>query len=97
MTSPEQFMSRGSQDDTFKAELKKLIVTACNRETDPAAIGDDDSLIGSDSTLGLDSLDVLQVNVAITQRYGVRIDDTKHARRVMKTINTLADFLRPGP
>lgn len=89
-------MPSGSQDEAFKAELKKLIVAACNRDTDPATIGDDDSLIGSDSVLGLDSLDVLQVNVAIAQRYGTRIDDTKHARRVMKTINTLADFLRPA-
>lgn len=89
-------MPAGSQDDAFKAELKKLIVAACNRDIDPASIGDTDSLIGSDSVLGLDSLDVLQVNVAIAQRYGTRIDDTKHARRVMKSINTLADFLRPA-
>lgn len=89
-------MPPGSQDDAFKAELKKLIVAACNRDIDPASIGDTDSLIGSDSALGLDSLDVLQVNVAIAQRYGTRIDDTKHARRVMKSINTLADFLRPA-
>jgi acyl carrier protein len=89
-------MPSGSRDSAFKLELKKLIVAACNRETAPDSIGDDDALIGSDSVLGLDSLDVLQVNVAIGQRYGVRIDDSKHARRVMKSINTLADFLRPG-
>jgi len=89
-------MPAGSQDEAFKTELKKVIVSACNRDMDPASIGDDDSLIGSDSVVGLDSLDVLQVNVALAQRFGVRIDDTKHARRVMKTINTLADFLRPG-
>jgi acyl carrier protein len=89
-------MPSGSQDSTFKLELKKLIITACNRETAPDSIGDDDPLIGSGSTLGLDSLDVLQVNVAIGQRYGVRIEDSKHARRVMKSINSLADFLRPG-
>jgi acyl carrier protein len=89
-------MSSGSHDPAFKLELKKLIVAASNRELAPESIGDDDSLIGSDSALGLDSLDVLQVNVAIGQKYGVRIDDSKHARRVMKSINTLADFLRPG-
>lgn len=90
-------MSRGSEDSAFKLELKKLIVSACNRDTDPAAIGDDDSLIGSDSALGLDSLDVLQVNVALGRHFKVRIDDSKHARRVMKSINSLADFIRPGP
>jgi acyl carrier protein len=89
-------MPSGSQDDTFKLELKKLIVAACNRDTAPESIGDDDLLIGTESVLDLDSLDVLQLNVAITQQYGKRIDDGKHARRVMKSVNTLADFLRPS-
>lgn len=89
-------MPSGSQDESFKLELKKMIVTACNRDIAPESIGDADSLIGSSSSIGLDSLDVLQLNVAIAQRYGVRIDDTKHARRVMKSVNALADFLRPG-
>jgi acyl carrier protein len=88
-------MPSGSQDNTFKLELKKLIVAACNRDMAPESIGDDDSLIGTDSALGLDSLDVLQLNVAIGQQYGARIEDSKHARRVMKSVNTLADFLRP--
>ncbi len=89
-------MPSGSQDSAFKLELKKLIVAACNRETAPDSIGDDDTLIGNDSALGLDSLDILQVNVAIGQHFGVRIDDSKHALRVMKTVNTLADYIRPG-
>lgn len=89
-------MPSGSQDDSFKLELKKMIVAACNRDIAPESIGDTDSLIGSSSAIGLDSLDVLQLNVAIAQHYGVRIDDTKHARRVMKSVNALADFLRPG-
>ena len=86
----------GSHDAPFKLELKRLIVAACNRDLAPESIGDDDTLIGTDSTLGLDSLDVLQLNVAIGRQYGVRIDDGKHARRVMQSVNALADFLRPG-
>ncbi len=89
-------MPSGSQDHAFKLELKKLIVAACNRDMAPESIGDDDSLIGADSALGLDSLDVLQLNVAIGQQYGARIEDSKHARRVMKSVNALADFLRPA-
>ena len=85
-----------TEDTQLKLELKKLIVQACNKELPPEAIGDEDALIGAGSMLGLDSLDVLQVNVAIMNRYGVRIDDSKHARRVMKSINTLADFVRAG-
>lgn len=86
----------GSHDTQFKLELKRLIVAACNRDLAPESIGDDDTLIGTDSTLGLDSLDVLQLNVAIGRQYGVRIDDGNHARRVMQSVNALADFLHPG-
>jgi acyl carrier protein len=89
-------MPAGSQDNAFKLEIKKLIVAACNRDIAPESIGDTDTLIGSDSALGLDSLDVLQLNVAIAQHFSVRIDDGKHARRVMKSVNALADFLRPA-
>ena len=89
-------MSAGSQDDALKNKLKQMIVQACNKDIDPASIGDEDSLIGQRSTVGLDSLDVLQINVAIMNEFNVRIEDSKHARRVMKSINTLADFIQPG-
>jgi acyl carrier protein len=87
-------MTFDTQDPGFKLELKKLIVEACNKDVAPESIADDDTLVGFGSSLGLDSLDVLQVNVALTQRYGVRIQDSKQARRVMKSINALADFIR---
>ena len=38
-------MASGSHDPDFKLELKKLIIAACNRETDPESIGDDEALI----------------------------------------------------
>jgi len=85
----------GSDDAALKRELKQLIITACNKEAAPDDVADDAPLIGPTSVLELDSLDVLQINVALQQRFGVRIDDGKHARRVMKSINTLADFVAP--
>ena len=69
---------------------------ACEKEVAPESIGDGDRLVGMRSVLGLDSLDVLQINVAIANKYNKRIEDSKHARRVMKNINTLADFIQPG-
>ncbi len=89
-------MQPGSQDDALKQDLKKLIIIASERDSDPMDITDDESLIGFSSRLNLDSLDVLQINVAIANHFGVRIDDSKHARRVMKNINSLADFIQPG-
>jgi acyl carrier protein len=85
----------GSRNEALKLELKQLIVAVCNKEIAPESITDDEPLIGVEAALGLDSLDVLQINTAIMQRWGVRIEDGKHARRVMKSINALADFVSP--
>jgi acyl carrier protein len=80
----------------LKRDLKQLIVQACNKDVAPETIADDVALIGPDSALGLDSLDVLQVNMAIQRHYGARIEDGKHARRVMKSIDRLAEFIQSG-
>lgn len=77
----------------LKLEIKRVIVDACELKIEPEAIGDDDLLIGAESDLGLDSLDALQAAVAISKRFGRRINDGKHARRVMRSVNTLADFI----
>jgi len=88
-------VAKGSENDELKLELKRIIVEACEKELSPESIGDTDSLVGFGSKLELDSLDVLQINVALANRYRVRIEDSKHARRVMKNVNALADFVQP--
>ncbi|MSQ58569.1 MAG: hypothetical protein EXR36_02695 [Betaproteobacteria bacterium] len=49
---------------------------------------------GEGSALELDSLDSLQAAVAISKRFGVRIRDSKDARRVMRRATSLAQFVR---
>jgi acyl carrier protein len=85
-----------SSDAELRIEIKRVIVDACELDIDPVSIGDDDTLIGSESKLGLDSLDALQAAVALSKRFGRRIHDGNHARRVMVTVNTLTKFVRSG-
>ncbi|MCP1727734.1 acyl carrier protein [Natronospira proteinivora] len=86
----------GSQDDQFKQSLKELILEETGKdELSPEQIADDEALFGPDTSLELDSLDGLQVSVALKQQFGVELNDSKRLRRVMANINTLADFLRP--
>lgn len=77
----------------LKLEIKRVIVEACELAIAPGSIGDDDLLIGSESALRLDSLDALQAAVALSKRFGRRIHDGNHARRVMRSVNTLAEFI----
>ena len=87
---------KGSLDERLKTELKQLIVTECDLSVDIAEITDDDPLFGRDSRLGLDSIDALQISIAIHNRYGIVITDRKQMRKVMRSINTFADCIQPG-
>lgn len=74
-------------------ELKQLVIDECQKDVTPADIGDDALLIGKKSALGLDSLDALQVSLAVKQRYGKAVEGGNKGRKVLMSINTLADFI----
>lgn len=79
--------------EALKLELKKMIIHECQKELTPAQIPDDAILIGSASGLDFDSLDALQISLAVQQRYGKRIDGNSETRNALTSINTLADFI----
>jgi acyl carrier protein len=74
--------------------LKTLIVDTCDKDCDPASITDDEILFGSDARLALDSLDALQLSIALQKRFGVRLTDSKETRRVFTNVASLACWLQ---
>jgi len=74
-------------------ELKRLIVDSCGKDCAATDLTDDEPLFGPDARLGLDSLDGLQISMALQKRYGVRLADSKAARRVLASVATLAEYL----
>jgi acyl carrier protein len=87
---------KGSLDNHLKKEIKTLIIENCELDIDVKDIDDDLPLFARKSELELDSIDALQVSIAIQNTYGIAIRDSKEMRRVMQSINTFADFLQPG-
>lgn len=81
--------------DTLKQQLKQLIVTECDKDIAPDSIDDDAILIGD--ALDLDSLDALQISMAVKNRYGVSIEGGPAARRALQSVNTLADTILNYP
>ena len=79
--------------DQLKRELKQLIVRECDKKLAPEQIVDDAILIGSQSALELDSLDALQIALAVKRQYGKRIDGSTQTRAALTSVNTLADFI----
>ncbi len=81
-------------EDELRLEIKRVIIAACEREMAPEAVDDQGVLVGANSVLDLDSLDALQAAVAVSKRFGIRIRDGNHARRVMASVNSLAEYIR---
>ncbi len=87
---------KGSLDNDLKNEIKTLIIENCELDIEVNDIDDDLPLFERKSELELDSIDALQISIAIQNTYGIAIRDSKEMRRVMQSINTFADFLQPG-
>jgi len=76
----------------LRAQIKRLIVTELNlKGRDPEGIEDDAALFGSG--LGLDSLDALQLAMAIEEKLGVRIPEGDEARSIFKSVRTIAEHV----
>jgi acyl carrier protein len=74
-------------------ELKKLIIETLKlEEVTPEDIEDEGQLFGDG--LGLDSIDALELVVALEKTYGVVIADSEVGERVFRSVNTLAQFVR---
>ena len=74
-------------------ELKTLSVEACDKDCDPASISDDELLFGPEAPLQLDSLDALQVSMAIKKKYGLRLPDSKETRRILANVGSMSEHL----
>jgi acyl carrier protein len=77
----------------LEAELKQLIVSSLSLEdVRPEEIVSDAPLFGSG--LGLDSVDALELAMAISRKYGVNIDsNSEENQRVFQSVRSLAAFI----
>ena len=55
-----------------------------------AEIGDETPLFGAGG-LGLDSVDALQIVVALDKNFGLKIADPAAAKQILQSVNTIAD------
>ena len=79
----------------LKADIKKMIVVTLNMEDiKPEEIEDDLPLFGGENTLGLDSIDAIELVMAVQREFKVRIDDQNLAREVLRDVNSIADFIQ---
>ena len=73
----------------LKSDIKQLIVENLMLQITPEEIGDDQAFFGPES-LGLDSVDALQLVVALDKKFGLKIQDPEEARQILQNVNTVA-------
>ena len=74
----------------IKQNVRKLMVENLMLQISPEEIGDDQPLFGPGS-VGLDSVDALQLVVALDKTYGLKIADPEAAKKILQNVNSIAE------
>ncbi len=75
----------------LREEIKQAIVRSLRLPISPQEIGDSMPLFGEG--LGLDSIDVLELVLELERSFGVSITDEETGSRVLRSVDTIADFI----
>lgn len=75
---------------SLNQRIKELMVENLMLQMQPGEIADDQALFGPDS-LGLDSVDALQLVVALDKNFGLKIPNPEVARQVLQSVNSMTE------
>jgi acyl carrier protein len=76
--------------DAIKLQIKQAMVEELMLPQSAEEIADD-ALIFSPQGLGLDSVDALQLVVALEKRFGLKLADAAAARETLRSVDTIAE------
>lgn len=80
--------------DELTLEIKNLIMSTLNiTDVNPDEVDNHKPLFGGDNALTLDSVDAIEIIMAIQRQYGFRIADQNLAREVIRSIDSIANFI----
>jgi acyl carrier protein len=84
----ESFMS-----DDLHARIKQVMVEELMLQVQPEDIADDAPIFGPEG-LGLDSVDVLQLVIALEKNFGLKISEGDAAKELLKSVSSIAAAIR---
>ena len=81
------------ENKSLKERIKQLMVENLMLQMTAAEIGDELPLFGPGG-LGLDSVDALQLVVALDKNFGLKIRDPEAAREILQNVNTMTEAVQ---
>jgi acyl carrier protein len=86
-------MNENSMQSSHEAELARLIVTTLNLELSPTDIDPQAPLYGEG--LGLDSIDMLEIALVVSQEFGVKLRaDDKNNIEIFSSLRSLNAYIQ---
>ncbi len=86
-------MTDANAQDAQEAELARLIVKTLNLEVSAAEIDPQAPLYGEG--LGLDSIDMLEIALAVSQQFGVKLRaDDKNNAQIFSSLRSLNSYIQ---
>ncbi len=80
--------------DELKLEIKNMIMETLNiTDVDPEDVSNEEPLFGGNNALTLDSVDGIEIIMAIQRNYKIRLNDQNLARHIIQSINSIAEFI----
>ena len=76
--------------DELRKRIKEAMIEELMLEQTPGKIGDDETIFSPEG-LGLDSVDALQLVVALEKRFGLKIPNAEAAKDILTSVNTIAE------
>jgi len=74
----------------LKLKIKQLLIENLMLQITAEEIGDEQPLFGPGS-IGLDSVDALQLVVALDKTFGLKIEDPEAAKQILQSVRTIAE------
>jgi acyl carrier protein len=79
-------------DPDLPAKIKQMLVESLMLKISPEEIGDDSPLFGPEG-LGLDSIDALELSVAVEKQFGAPVPNSEVARKAFASVSALAGHI----
>lgn len=77
------------QGEELRLKIKEVMVEELMLDYKPEDIGSDTAIFGAQG-LGLDSVDALQLVVALEKHFGLKIADSNAAKGILENVETIA-------
>ncbi|HEY8945812.1 MAG TPA: phosphopantetheine-binding protein [Polyangiaceae bacterium] len=91
LTIPAAELARTAHYENVLGRVRSLLIEQLHLRRETDEIDPDAVLFGTG--LGLDSVDAVELTIAIETEFGTKVPDSEESRRILRTVNSLVEHI----